>query len=354
MARHNTDKLEKWLDEHKLIGKKSIKYLGLYVEFNDKWSKHIAEKMEKMKGAYRGIKLQGVAMDQIDSISNIHLIKSLVVTVGTYGCELMNLGKQEQKQVDKELAKIYKDVLGLEYSAPTKWVLWEVDQESIAEKMMKAKLNYWKKTIVNGNNGLHYEIINWEGSYFNRRLEETRRTLNIGRGWDILSEAKWKDHIKTAINKHKKLKMENIEYGTNNMNFIKIKPGYEMVNKILNISGKGGRMVLQMRAQTVGIQSDYHRNLITQSKCSLCKLGENSLEHIIFSCSEMKQEREKLTEEILKHVTADDMKTMVGKNNIEFLQAILGLYITKQTDNNIKIMVQLGGYMAKWSEKIKK
>ena len=43
------------------------------------------------------------------------------------------------------MAKFYEEILGVDRNAPTEWVLWEVNQEGIKEKIMKSKLNYWKK-----------------------------------------------------------------------------------------------------------------------------------------------------------------------------------------------------------------
>ena len=202
MARYGSDsELEEWLVKSNLTNRSSLKYLGIHIQFNNKWGQHIGEKMKKMKRAYYKIKEEGVAVNQIDTISNINLMKSLVISTGTYGSELMTLGINEIKMFNKEMAKFYKEILGIDRNAPTEWVLWEVNQEGIKEKIMKSKLNYWKQKMKTGRNGIHYDIVMWKGSMFNKQNEEIKSELGLGRGWDFVSIGKWKDIFQRGVDK---------------------------------------------------------------------------------------------------------------------------------------------------------
>ena len=97
-------------------------------------------------------------MGQMNTKTNIALTKILAITKGEYGKEIINLTNNEEKMFNKAMALHYKKILKIGTNAPTKWILWEVNQEEIKEKIMAAKLNYWKRTRSKSKNGLHWEI----------------------------------------------------------------------------------------------------------------------------------------------------------------------------------------------------
>ena len=98
MARHDTSELRRWLKANStntdtLENKQTLKYLGLTITMNNNWEHHIAKTLTKVDKCFYALHKQGIHWNQLDPLSCIHLIKSLVTPILNYGAEIIELKK---------------------------------------------------------------------------------------------------------------------------------------------------------------------------------------------------------------------------------------------------------------------
>ena len=202
-----------------------------------------------------------------------------------------------------------------------------------------------------GRGGILYDIVMWKGSMFNKQIEEIKSELGLGRGWDYISIGKWKEVVQRGIDKKRLTDIKSISFKPKQLEFKKLKSQCEINKDIMKVKGERGRMIMRMRAQTLDLSSDYHNMGRYNEICKLCKKKENDFEHVVFKCEGMKEERQKLVNAIAKRLSNKDIEKLEERKNVEIMQSILGLYVTKKKETTIEINEDLGEYMISYDNK---
>ena len=202
-----------------------------------------------------------------------------------------------------------------------------------------------------GRDGILYDIIMWKGSMFNKQIEEIKSELELGKGWDYISIGKWKEVVQRGIDKKRLTDIKSITFKPKQLEFNKIKSQCEINKDIMGVKGERGRMIMRMRAQTLDLSSDYHNMGRYNEICKCCKKKENDFEHVIFKCEGMKEERQKLVNDIAKRLDDKDVEKLEERSNGEIIQSILGLYVTTNKEKNIEIIEDLSEYMISYDNK---
>ena len=100
MARFNRTQMNKWFKNNP-IGQSTIsnsinlKYLGITISMNNNWDQHITNVIKKAKQRFYMLQKQGVQWKQLDPLSCIHLIKTIISPRLHYGVEIMDLNKKQ-------------------------------------------------------------------------------------------------------------------------------------------------------------------------------------------------------------------------------------------------------------------
>ena len=108
----------------------NLKYLGITINMNNNWDQHITNVIKKAKQRFYMLQKQGVQWKQLDPLSCIHLIKTIISPILHYGIEIMDLNKKQTTQIDKTIANMLKRTLNLSTFTPTSWILWETNHQT--------------------------------------------------------------------------------------------------------------------------------------------------------------------------------------------------------------------------------
>ena len=138
MARFNTTQMNKWfknnpIEQATMSNSINLKYLGITINMNNNWDQHITNVIKKAKQRFYMLQKQGVQWKQLDPLSCIHLIKTIISPILHYGVEIMDLNKKQTTQIDKTIANMLKRTLNLSTFTPTSWILWETNHQNTTE-----------------------------------------------------------------------------------------------------------------------------------------------------------------------------------------------------------------------------
>ena len=355
MARRNTDELKKWLRKNKLTTQDSLKYLGLTITLNNTWTKHTEHILKKIRNKHDSLKLRGLQWKYLKPLTNINLIKKILIPIITYGAEIMTLNKTNKEQINKKIARIYKDTLDLDSFTPTDWILWEIDQQKIETIILERKLNYWSKILTQPNDTIQQKILKYNKSLFTTTIIEETNKITV----TSTEESENKEQIINGIQNPKNLPKkytwktmtkQMIETNRNNETWLKqttpnqhryydIKQHNGIDTDLFNVNQNEMALLnttLHLRAQTINIPSDIHPKTYNKL-CKLCNKKTCDLEHLTFECEETKEERTYLNE-ALSHLLEKDITKLNSKNDKDKINSILSLSLTNDKSLNITIL----------------
>ncbi len=126
-----------------------IKYLGVEIEMNHSNKKHIESRCDKALKAAAMIRSRGITEPIMHPYLKSQMFKSFVMSIITYGTELMELTKKEFNQIRITEGNILKKFLNLRTSYRTKPLLNVFKIEHLVRRLSKAKLSLYVRLCDN-------------------------------------------------------------------------------------------------------------------------------------------------------------------------------------------------------------
>jgi hypothetical protein len=273
----------------------STEYLGMIIDNNNE--SEVKRIIRKMWSKFQTLKSTGLKWDSIDTELGIEMIKKTIVPIIESEAAVRYLSATQHRKIDKNIAKLYKEVFNIPWNAPTGWTLWEAGQLNSEWMHKKAKLRYWRRVTKTATLGSLASIIQRRESLFRREIKKTLIECELAAfiNTDFLPEKKvWKKQINMAIeDAHAEACIDQLEKEMGKDWINNTKPFPEIdgeLHSALNNTG-GKRTILGVRAKTEGFTGDINYSGSPPEECRLCmSLGmRESLHHFLFHCPPMKQ-----------------------------------------------------------------
>jgi len=340
LARHNTTQLKKYLRAHKLTFNNSIKYLGLTITITNKWKEHIENKLDKVRRNFFELYNRGLQWKQLDPLTILNLIKKLITPTIEYGMEIITLTEKNKTHINKKTAHYIRKALNLDTYTPTKWVLWETDQEDIESISTKRKLNYWHRTMEKQTNTLQKQIMNYKKSLFYQQIKGHLNAC-VPNKEQLPKKPTWKKIVNTNTKEWQETDILLTELETHQINYTDIKPNKGITKHIFEIQQHDKsnyeltKNIIQLRAQTIKIPGDI-KPRTTKRSCDRCT-KQSSIYHEILECKYTEHERQAYNEAI-NHLTNNKIDPANIENKKELMTKILSLTITKDEHINLQIL----------------
>ena len=167
---------------------------------NNNWDQHITNVIKKAKQRFYMLQKQGVQWKQLDPLSCIHLIKTIISPILHYGVEIMDLNKKQTTQIDKTIANMLKRALNLSTFTPTNWILWETNHQNTTEITSQRKLIFWRKILKRNDGNIQKQIITNTNSKFGNTIEHLKNTHKL-QYTESIGPYTWKRQVKETTNK---------------------------------------------------------------------------------------------------------------------------------------------------------
>jgi len=108
------------------------------------WKSHTAAKISKMKKKVGELGRHGLTYKKESAPTVLTLLQKILMKILYAGAELWESDAAQYQDLNRAIAKVIKDALGLPRATPTTWVLWEAGIWPAEIEMDMIKLRAWK------------------------------------------------------------------------------------------------------------------------------------------------------------------------------------------------------------------
>jgi hypothetical protein len=108
------------------------------------WKPHAAAKIRKMKNKVRELGMNGLTYKKESAPTILTLLQKILMKILYAGAELWEPDAAQYLDLNRAIAGVIKDALGLPRATPTTWVLWEAGIWPAEIEMDMIKLRAWK------------------------------------------------------------------------------------------------------------------------------------------------------------------------------------------------------------------
>ena len=240
----------------------------------------------------------------------------------------------------------------MDTNTPTNWILWEVNQPHIQQIIRTRKLRYWWKRLQSDENGLATQITKQNTSKIHKEVDEIiqnyhrrRPITQIPKHW-----ATWKKLTKEWEDEEFRNTVTSTAKICERIDPIEIKPTTQL-SPIFRIENeKTLNKILHIRAQTINLGCDVNpktSNII----CEHCKEHIITIEHLIFECRDLQQERQILFLELIEKLDERELKNINSLADKNKLEVLLGLKSSKSEEINLYLIQILAEYIYSTKER---
>lgn len=301
-------KKEEWKwGEEDIEEVKSFKYLGYNFQKNGGTETHVRETVKKAMMAMRQTWGIGERKFKNNFERRIKIFECLVKSIILYAAEVW--GWAEAEKIERVQVKYIKWILGLDFNTPTYIVMEETKIDKVRVEARRRAVRYEERTRTNKINKIVQECwkeidrnnqskrSKWENerkSYYEKKgidIEEIGIRCTEGQLAESLAqmdrEEQWQEQYEKLIEGRYNRKYREIREETR-ADYLKREYG-----------GRDQSLVARFRCGNEERANRFWRKT-EENNCRICGKGEETIEHLINECEEMKEEEDLSRRSILK------------------------------------------------------
>jgi hypothetical protein len=305
--------------------KTHMKYVGIQISapFSpNSWTTHTEYRAKQMHKAFGLMRRLGFSLRGYHIPAGLEVVEKVFKKILLYGMEIVELTTNQRENLDKALAKVLRNILGLHPNTPTQWVYRETGILPPSIEAEVSLLRFWAKKLRKRQAGLDDSLVYTNESRLNRLA------TNVFDRWEVakperanfekaqsrfglfMGKDKWKtwlnDHAGTQASKEFTAWLQTLE-ANDALHFSALAkapttlipsdlPFFKAASWqwTLHLTPKEVTTILRFRARWTGL---HHYSHELQHACPLCclqSIEHDSPEHALFACPAFAPHREPL------------------------------------------------------------
>ena len=294
----NKNKSSIKINDKQLLQKRSVKYLGDIISYDNKYDDNIEDRKSSLNGIIAEIRsIMNEAQEDLEITVAKQYHEGIVMSKLLYNCETWtNLTKNNLEELEKIQNNAIKRLLRIPFSTPSMGLLYELKLPTIKARISIKKLMYIHK-LYQHEDSLAYAVLkeqeNLPSNHFLKEIQEMMKNYNIKYNTEeikAMSKSKWKTIVVQAV---KKIDQKEIKEWCQKSSKCKdlIRSNEQNTNYIEKIDSQNAKIILMERLNMTNVKTNYQGRYHKPNStlcCTLCEKEEETTNHLL-QCSTLEK-----------------------------------------------------------------
>ena len=294
----NKNKSSIKINDKQLLQKRSVKYLGDIISYDNKYDDNIEDRKSSLNGIIAEIRsIMNEAQEDLEITVAKQYHEGIVMSKLLYNCETWtNLTKNNLEELEKIQNNAIKRLLRIPFSTPSMGLLYELKLPTIKARISIKKLMYIHK-LYQHEDSLAYAVLkeqeNLPSNHFLKEIQEMMKNYNIKYNTEeikAMSKSKWKTIVVQAV---KKIDQKEIKEWCQKSSKCKdlIRSNEQKTNYIEKIDSQNAKIILMERLNMTNVKTNYQGRYHKPNStlcCTLCEKEEETTNHLL-QCSTLEK-----------------------------------------------------------------